>query len=280
MTRRWLDIARKDFQYARRSNMFLAVVVIFVLVTLTIVALPGLVLLVSGESITSEFVTDAELFEITATAGGTIIPITALVAAYLSVAGERQSGRLRLLLSLPPTRKDVVIGKFVARSALIAISITIAYGIALVASLLVYLTVPVETVVLTLLLSCLMGICYVGLAVGISASTRSRMQALAVVLVFFVVTSVFWSSLLAAIQGLGEFAFDSPPDGVLAFLEVFPPSATFSALYDNLVGAVVGPSFESDTLYRTNLFMLLLLAVWTIGPLAFGYRLFERTDLE
>lgn len=280
MSRRWLDIARKDFQYAKRSNMLLAVVVIFALLTLSIIALPGIIAFAFSEPVESDFVTEVGLFEVTAAAGATIIPITALIAAYLSVAGERQSGRIRLLLSLPPTRRDVVVGKFVARSGLVTLAIVVAYVLGVLASLLVYQTVPVDTALWTVVLTCLMAISFIGIAVGISAGTKSRKQALAIVLFLFIVTVVFWSPLMGAISFLGEVTTESSPDGLLAFLDVLPPSGTYSALYDSLVGAIVGPSTESDAFYRSDPFLVGLLAVWTVGPVLAGYYLFERSDLS
>jgi hypothetical protein len=43
--------------------------------------------------------------------GALLIPLAALVAAYLSIAGERESGSIKFALSLPISRGDLVLGK-------------------------------------------------------------------------------------------------------------------------------------------------------------------------
>jgi len=279
VTKRWLEVARKDFQYARRSNVFLVLVGIFTFLTMAIFILPGVLTVAFGDSLPADATTEWQLFQASATAGATVIPITALIAAYLSIAGERQSGRIRVLLSLPPSRQDVVIGKFVSRSVLMSIAIGVAYLVAVVVSVAFYRDLPLVTLFWTVGLSCLMATSFVGLAVGISAATRSRMQALALVLFIFVVTVVLWTPLLGAISGLVAFGLDSQPDGLIAFLDVFPPSSTFGALYDSLVGALVGPATESDAFYRSDPFLFVLLVAWAVVPVALGYVVFERVDL-
>jgi len=277
MTRRWLTIAEKDFQYTRRSNVLLAVIAVFALLTLGIVTVPGLVALAAGEPMTD--VADIPLFEATATAGGFIIPITALVAAYLSIAGERESGRIRILLGMPPTRRDIVVGKFVARSAVVLLAIGVAYVLAMLASVLLYQDLPVQTALGTTALVGLLGVVFVAIGVGISAFAASRARAVALVLVFYVVTIVLWDVLIQGGGFLATFFLEESPDW-LAFVETLSPSSAFSALYDELVGALGGPLLSSDAFYRSVPFLLALLLAWILAPLVVGYLAFERADLS
>ena len=275
MTERWLDIARKDFHYARRSFLVLAVIFIFAFLTFVIVAVPGVIAMAVGEEV--DFV--EELFGATATASATIVPITALVAAYLSVAGERQTGRIRLLLAMPPTRLDVVVGKFVARSAIIVLGIVVAYAVASVASLVLYQTVPVTDVLWTVLLTSLLGVSFVGIAVGISASTGSRAIAMAIALVFFVLTVVLWSPLVTALAIVAQVAIERTPEW-LGFIEVLPPKAIYSELFDSFVGTGIGATLiPGDGFYRSDPFLFALFGSWAVLPVALGYTIFERADL-
>jgi len=220
-------------------------------------------------------------FEATTQAVGTVVPIVALVAAYLSVAGERESGTLRVLLSLPPSRRDVVLGKFLGRAALVVASILLAFALGGLASLAVYGTVPVDVALGTAALTCLLGLSFVGIAVGISASVGSRARAVALAVGFFVVTVVLWSPLLLAVQVLLEIPFQAgaQPDWFL-FLQSFPPSSAFGRLYGSVVGSLLpgGPA-ASDSVLLSDGAMLAVLAFWTVVPLVVGYWRFERADL-
>lgn len=54
-----------------------------------------------------------------------LIPLVGLALAYDTIAGERESGTLRLLIGLPNSRAEVVFGKFVGRTGVIAVSILV-----------------------------------------------------------------------------------------------------------------------------------------------------------
>ncbi len=92
---KWLVVARKDVADAVRSRLFWGVVARFVVVTAGAAGTPALIPALGGNAtlalgVTTEF-------------GAIFVTITAIVAAYLSVAGERESGSIRILLGLPAT---------------------------------------------------------------------------------------------------------------------------------------------------------------------------------
>lgn len=278
MTGHWLTIAKKDFQYARRSNVLLAIIGIFTIMTVGIVAVPGLFALVTEESLSE--MADIPLFEITATAAGFIIPITALVGGYLAIAGERESGRIRLLLSMPPSRRDLVIGKFVSRGAVILLAIGIAYALAIVAGFAIYQDIAIETALRTVLLVGLLGITFVGIAVGISSFASTRARAIAYVLVFYMLVFVLWDPLvLASGYVLSEFVTGEVPEW-LALVETVSPSSTFSVLYDETNGLLYNTLQESGATYPPGPVLLGLLIAWIGAALAVGYAVFERADLS
>jgi ABC-2 type transport system permease protein len=66
------------------------------------------------------------------------IPMIGLALGYGAIANERQSGSLRLLLSLPNSRADVVLGKFIGQTLSLIVAIPIGYGIAGVVALATY----------------------------------------------------------------------------------------------------------------------------------------------
>ncbi|PSQ14909.1 hypothetical protein BRC99_02040 [Halobacteriales archaeon QS_7_69_60] len=99
-----LAVAEKDFRDAVRSRLMIVVAVMFVALT------GGGVLLATTAGGEASL---GILGAIGALRSGTAIfvPIIALGIAYRAIAGEQASGSLKLLLSLPNSRLDVVLGK-------------------------------------------------------------------------------------------------------------------------------------------------------------------------
>lgn len=62
--------------------------------------------------------------------GAVFVPAIALVAAYLAIAGERESGSIKYLLSTPVSRRDVVVGKYVSRARIVAASLAFGFAVA------------------------------------------------------------------------------------------------------------------------------------------------------
>jgi ABC-type transport system involved in multi-copper enzyme maturation permease subunit len=271
MTTRWPAVARADFGNISRSSLVRGVFGVFALLVLAIVVLPGLL---------SGFDSPRVAFEFTSRASGTVVPIVALVAGYLSVAGERESGSIRVLLSLPPPRRDVVVGKFVARSGVVVGGILLAFALGGVASLLIYGELPVAEVVKTTALTAALGVTFVGIAVGFSAATASRSRAVTAAVLFFVVTVVLWTPIALAVR----FLFGDPGGGPAAewiqLLELFPPSQIFGRLHNSLVGSALGNGPPSvDAIYLSDPALGLLMTAWLVVPLALGYWRFARADL-
>ncbi len=59
------------------------------------------------------------------------IPLVALVLGHDAIVGERERNSLRLILSLPVNRTEVLVCKFLARFLALTLSISIGYGLAI-----------------------------------------------------------------------------------------------------------------------------------------------------
>jgi len=62
--------------------------------------------------------------------GAVFVPAIALVAAYLAIAGERESGSIKHLLSTPVSRRDVVVGKYLSRTMIVGASLLLGFVLA------------------------------------------------------------------------------------------------------------------------------------------------------
>lgn len=266
---RALAVARADFDNVSRSYLVRGVIAVLAVIVVGIVVLPELLASFGARL----------AFEVTSQASGQLVPIIALVTGYLSVAGERESGTVRVLLSLPPSRRDVVLGKFIARAGIVLAGILLAYALGSVGSLLVYGSLPLDAVVGTTLLTCLLGVTFVGIAVALSAATASRARAVTAAVGFYVFTVVLWDILLLGAQFLLEIR--EPIPEWFRFLQVFPPSSAFGRLYNSLVGSLLssGPP-PGDAVYLSDPAMVLLLLAWLVVPLVLGYWRFARANLS
>ncbi len=281
-----IAVAKKDFRDAVRSRLLLGLTALFALFTVGGAALAswasGLFSEGSGES------TVGLIFALQ-TPAGFLVPIIALIVGYGAIAGERESGSLKFLLGLPHRRRDVVLGKVLGRTGVVAVSILIGFAVGLVGLVAFVGEVsPVDYIAFTLV-TVGFGFVYVCLGVGISATTRSTTKAavgaIGIVVLFWFLWGTITQGLLYALEG--EFLPETFPGWYLA-LNAIPPDAA----YGSAIGAVLGESgfttggsFESQGLVeRVPLvaepwFGFVILAVWAALPLALGLWRFERADL-
>jgi Cu-processing system permease protein len=133
-----------------------------------------------------------------------LIPLIALVLGFDAIVGERERGSLDLLLSMPITRFELLLGKYLGLAAALAFS-TIA-GFGLVA---VVLAAQLDINALFhyfgfMLSSVLLGMAFLSLAVMLSvfAADRTRASGLAIAMWFFFVL-VFDLILLGALVVTG-----------------------------------------------------------------------------
>lgn len=281
-----IAVAKKDFQDAVRSRGLIVLTVIFVIFTVggafVSTQIAGLL---GGETETT-----FDLIIALQSPASFLVPIIALLIGYGAVAGERESGSLKFLLGLPHTRRDVVLGKVLGRTAVVAVSILIGFAAGFVAIFVFTGAVsPVEYLVFTLL-TMLFGFVYVCIGVGISAMTRSTTRA---AIGAFGLLGLFWLlwgfiSQFALYLSTGSIISEPFPDWYVAFASIPPGPA-----YGSAIGAALGEpelatggSFEAQGLVDGSLpliaepwFGFVLLALWTTVPLLIGLFRFDRVDL-
>ncbi|WP_276300196.1 ABC transporter permease subunit [Halorussus lipolyticus] len=277
----WVVVARKDFEDAVRSRMLWAITAVFLLFTAGAVYIRKAVL--GG----TPGLPDATQF-LTAPSG-LIIPLTALVVAYLAIAGERESGSIKILLGLPHTRWDVVFGKLVGRTLVVTAGILVAFAGAAVTLLVLFGELAIVDFLLLTLVTVLFGLTFVGIAIGASAFTATRSRAMALAIGAFFLFQVVWDFVPLGVYYFAEGSLPGPTTTQLPawyyLVQVLNPKNAYSQGAD-IVFSGAGPVVPVESLvgssapfYVQNWFGLVILVVWLVVPVALGYWRFQRADI-
>ncbi len=197
-----------------------------------------------------------------------LIPLIALLLGFDAIVGERERGSLDLLLALPITRLELLLGKYLGLAAALTLS-TLA-GFALVAVLLFqrFGSAGVYHYAGFVLSSVLLGLAFLSLALLLSVLARDRTRAsgLAIAL-WFAMVLVFDLLLLGLLVASGgALGGDS-----FAYLLLLNPADVFRILnvfsLDDVrrlygLASIVPPALGQPWLMGSAML------TWIVGPLA------------
>ena len=216
-----LTVAAKEFRDRMRNRWVLAVALVFTVFSLVIAYFGGAQQgQVGFRSI--EF-TIASLVSLVIY----LIPLIALLLGFDAIVGERERGSLDLLLALPITRLELLLGKYLGLALALSLSTVVGFGLVAV---LLWRHMNANALFHYggfMLSSVLLGLAFLSLAVLISVLARERTRAsgLAIATWFFFVL-VFDLLLLGLLVTTGgQFAGDS-----FAWLLLLNPADVFRIL--------------------------------------------------
>lgn len=212
----------------------------------------------------------------------------ALIAAHRAVVGERESGTLRLLFGHPVTRRDVVVGKFLGRAALVGGVLSLACAGLGVATLVHYGTLPIlPFLAMTAYIVCY-GVVWTAIVVGISAAVSTRFRAIAAGLALFMVFGPFqiWNGVVVPLFALlftGSTSTDIDqldpnmwPVWYEYVMRLNPIENFVQSRYAVISLVDAGSSVTDPAMF---LFGVLVMLLWAAISLAGGYWRFQRSDL-
>jgi ABC-2 type transport system permease protein len=277
-----IAVAKKDFRDAVRSRVLIALTVLFALFTGGGAFLASRLSALFGEGGAESTI---DLIIALQTPAGFLVPIIALIVGYGAIARERESGSLKFLLGLPHRRRDVVIGKVLGRTGVVAVSIVIGFSVGLAGLFAFVGAVSLVDYVVFTLVTVLFGFVYVCIGVGLSSLTRSTTRAavgaIGVVILFWVLWGIIGQGLLYATEG--TLFVESFPEWFLIYTSLPPDTA-----YGSAIGAALGETqltmagvydIDSLPLVAKPWFGFVLMACWALGPLGLGLWRFDRVDL-
>lgn len=203
-----------------------------------------------------------------------LIPLIALVLGFDAVVGERERGTLELLLALPITRGEVLVGKFLGLAATLSVATLLGFGLAGAVfvgaggdALFHYAGFVASAI--------LLGLVFLAIAVLLSvvASDRARASGYAVG-TWFLFVIVFDLVLLGGLIALGG----SSTGEALPWLLLANPTDVFRILNVfslEQVGALYGLATVFPPALANPAVLGGVMAGWIAAPLALAYWRFK-----
>ncbi|WP_152039446.1 ABC transporter permease [Salinigranum salinum] len=304
----WQAVAQKDFEDAIRSRWLWGLSAFFLLffggttvLFYVYVAGPD----ANSDSLFGLFASGFLSFSYTGFLAFALAFI-ALITSYGAIVDERESGTLKLLLSLPHDRRDVVAGKIAGRSAVVVIPALVGFLIALVALLATGTRIVPGHFFPQVALTALLAVAFVSIGVGVSASADSGRQATLGTLGLYFLFALLWSFVARGFpQLLTEVAKRlpglEPLSGALTvklrlFVKYLNPLRAYETLVaevyfgDPIQARLVKEGLftqmqaqqvlqEGVPVYLSGPFIFAVLLAWIVVPPVLGYWGFRDQDL-
>ncbi|ELY46297.1 ABC transporter permease [Natronorubrum sulfidifaciens] len=298
-------VAKKDFQDAVRSWMFWGLSVFFFVL---LVAVTGTISYF-GEEIAQQGATTEALVLFVSQITRLVIPLIALILGWKAIAGERETGSIKILLSLPHSRKDVLLGKLLGRSAVLSVSLIVGFALAAVVVAALLGSFDIVDYVALLVMAIIYGLAYTSIAVALSSITRSTTIAGAAMFGVFILFYIVWNAIQTVFQLLmnrgtidgvsytqevpaadgttQQMTMERLPDWVLFINTIDPGNAFQNAItvLSSSGSSELGTSFpevwfaNGVPFYLENWFSFIILLLWIVVPMAIALYRFDRVDL-
>ncbi|HWW69469.1 MAG TPA: ABC transporter permease subunit [Duganella sp.] len=195
-----------------------------------------------------------------------LVPLIAVILGYDAIVGEQERGSLELLLSMPITRFEILLGKFLGLSAALAVATTLGFGAGLLPlasqlgpdDLFHYAGFVGSAV--------LMGMAFLSLALCLSVIAQDRMRAsgMAIAMWFFFV--LIFDLLLMGLLVLSDGTLGS---GVFAGLLMLNPADVFRLLNifnSEQVQTMYGLATVMPDSLTNPLVLLSIMLGWIVAP--------------
>lgn len=266
-----VSVVRQDLLDVRRARLMQAVLGLYVLFVGVIFV--G-VALTEGQTVYTAI-------QLTVFIGFLFVPLVSLLASYIAIAGERDSGTIRFLLGYPLERSEVLLGKYVSRFGLVSVAVGLAFLVAGAVSMQLFDQPRLDTVATFGVLTLLFAGSYVGIGVAVSAVSDSRGRAMTNTVVMYFVFTLLWSRISPVtvpqiIAGAASLLLDIQLSGSIwrVFATLSPAEAYFRSLQ-----LLPGGAFETSGSV-SSVTVVAVLLTWIVVPPALGFLSFTRADID
>lgn len=224
----WRRLAVKDVRDSRREWTLYWVTVGCLLLGLVLSILWGSVTAGGTTGFTS-ILTVVSLFA---------IPTILLVTSHEQISRERATGRIRTTLTLPYTRRELLVGVFIGRVILGLCCVTTLVVGALIGSLATGISLTGPEILAYWVATVMLGVTFSGIAISWSAVTTSTTKSLIGCLVTYG-TALFWPISLEYLWALT--GTNTVPDWLVKLGGIDPVRAYLDAAQVTAAGAITTP---------------------------------------
>ncbi|MFT5521078.1 MAG: Cu-processing system permease protein [Enterobacterales bacterium] len=210
-----------------------------------------------------------------------LLPLIALLLSYNAIVGEDEDGTLLLLLTYPLTKAELLLGKFLGHSAILAIATFIGFGSASLSIALFVTDVDISKLLssfgLFILSAILLGMAFISLSYLVSTwvAEKSKAAGMALIIWFFFVL-IYDMGLL----GILVFTEGKVQAELFPYLLMLNPTdifrlinlATFETNGTGLLSVASEDIFSLTGLIGS-------MAMWIVIPLSLAYYRFLRRPI-
>ena len=211
-----------------------------------------------------------------------LFPLIGLVLGYRAIVAGRDSGTATLALSLPNSRRDLVLGKFLGRTVAFAGAVAVAGLLAGGYLLLSYADFAALDYAIVLFATFGYTLAFLGIAVGLSAGVASPRRVIGAAFGVYALLAMLWRTVVQTVMLL-LFRFQPPaePPTWVEFARFVEPGTSLNYLlateFD--VGTVPPETVIGTEPFVSTTGALAALLSWTLLPVLLGYVRFQRSEL-
>jgi ABC-2 type transport system permease protein len=216
---------------------------------------------------------------------GMVLLLGPLVGIYISydvLVAKRHTGELKVLLGLPFSRGELVLGSLLGRSLVLSVLTVTAVAAAFLVSLVTHGLPNLTSILVVLLLGIAMSVVFVSVSVGISANSRTTSRAAGLAfLVFLLFVFRVWDLLPTLVNTiLNQLSAPTiPQSAVDVYLQLTPHAGLRNLIQPVVPELAAGFQPFVSAPPTSPLLGLGVVLAWGLGPLLLGYLRFSRADL-
>lgn len=288
----WSSVAKKDVSDATRSWQIYVLLGVFATLLAFGALTPALrqVMVGSEQPLSASTAIDSMVRLVT-----TFLPLVVLMVGHLPIVRERERGGLRVLLALPVSRRDLLVGTVLGRSAVVGGTLLGGLAVNGVAMVLLYDSLDIEAYAWFSTAVLAFALVFVGLAVGISAVSRERGRAMGAAIGTYLAVTYLWQLFLLIARVLTGVtpemniqAKDVAPGWYVLLNRIQPSKAWQFVLSDWVAPRTPGMDITAPAPYTTpgpepfyldTWFLAIVLLAWGAIPLLVGYWRFRGADI-